>query len=239
MPSHFTALEEKMSDLAERYFGDMRLKRGSIVEKFFWATLENGDGLTLEDREKIENGEWENWKIENGMLYHYELPDEISLASDVDNFSYVVGELANGTMAETNIKTHTVTVAPEYENDDTVLLHELIHVFEWFYRPENEPYKNQYGTMVSPYIAPFIRDVLFISLYNYVNKRVKEKYPNEDLDLRILEHAHYLPGEQITLQGGNHDILFYLKSLDLDLRLGFPLGTVCGYGRDDHSLVSP
>ena len=36
----------------------------------------------------------------------------------------------------------------------------------------------------------------------------------------------------ITNAGGSHDVLFFLKSLDLDLKLGFKLGTVCGYGRD-------
>ena len=239
MTPHSTELKEKMRNLAERYFGDMRLKRDSIVEKFFWVTLENDDGFTLEDKKKIENGEMKDWKIENGKLCQYELPDEISQVLNVDNFRYVVGELEDETKAETNLKTHTVTVAPEYVKDNTVLLHELIHVFEWFYRPGNEPYENQYGTEVNPYIPPFIRDVLFINLYNDVNKRIKAKYSNEDLDLLILYHAHYVFGVQIALQGGNHDVLFYLKSLDLDLRLGFPLGTVCGYGRGDHSFASP
>lgn len=53
-------------------------------------------------------------------------------------------------------------------------------------------------------------------------------------DMRINKH---LSQEQLAKRikiaqaGGNHDILFFLKSLDVDLRCGYTLGTVCGYGR--------
>ena len=33
--------------------------------------------------------------------------------------------------------------------------------------------------------------------------------------------------------GGLHDVLFLLKSFDLDIRKGYDLGTVFGYGRRD------
>lgn len=33
--------------------------------------------------------------------------------------------------------------------------------------------------------------------------------------------------------GGVHDLLFLLKSFDLDLRMNYPLGTVFGYGMAD------
>jgi len=55
----------------------------------------------------------------------------------------------------------------------------------------------------------------------------------EDLDSRILAHANIHSGTDIAQRGGSHDILFLLKSFDLDLQCGYKLGTVCGYGRDD------
>ena len=94
-------LAEKMSELAEIYFDDMRLEKGSIVENFFWVTVENEE-MDIEDRKKIENGEWEDWKIENGKVCHYELPDEIRNVLDVNNFCYIVDELEEGTLAVSN-----------------------------------------------------------------------------------------------------------------------------------------
>jgi hypothetical protein len=70
-------------------------------------------------------------------------------------------------------------------------------------------------------------DILMISLYNELKSKI------DDLDSRILNHTHSIPQVRITEQGGSHDLLFFLKSLDLDLRCGFKLGTVCGYGRDE------
>jgi hypothetical protein len=89
--------------------------------------------------------------------------------------------------------------------------------------------------MVAPCIPPFIRDALLISFYNDLKGKLSTcnpGYPNADLDSLILDHAHFHNGKTITMIGGEHDVLFYLKSLDLDLRLGYQLGTVCGYGWD-------
>ena len=55
-----------------------------------------------------------------------------------------------------------------------------------------------------------------------------------DLKVRLIMHSHITVAEQTARQGGWHGMLFYLKSLELDLRCGFKLGTVCGYGRDEH-----
>ena len=60
---------------------------------------------------------------------------------------------------------------------------------------------------------------------------LKTKIPK--LDDIISSHAHLLTGSTIYYRGGLHDILFLLKSFDLDIRMGYPLGTVFGYGRAD------
>lgn len=54
-----------------------------------------------------------------------------------------------------------------------------------------------------------------------------------DLNERIEAHGHILNSSQIAKTGGVHDILFLLKSFDLDLKMGYKLGTVFGYGMTD------
>lgn len=73
----------------------------------------------------------------------------------------------------------------------------------------------------------YLHDILFCCLYN----ELKTKVP--DLDKRIVDYTHALRQQRITIEGGSHDLLFFLKSLDLDFRCGYKLGTVCGYGRDE------
>jgi hypothetical protein len=115
-------LRERAIGLAERYFDDMCLKVGSIAENYFWV----GVDVKIEDQTEIENREfgWEDWKIENGEVFHYELPDEMSYVLDgaAFDFHYVVDELESGAFAEVNYGTRSVTIAPKYVNDDTVLL---------------------------------------------------------------------------------------------------------------------
>lgn len=103
-----------------------------------------------------------------------------------------------------------VTIDPAHASDARVILHEMAHV---------------YGDILDR-SAPFFHDILLLCLYN----SLKPQLPG--LDQHILTHSHVLSGIEITMEGGSHDVLFFLKSIDLDLRLGWAPGTVCGYGRD-------
>jgi hypothetical protein len=107
-------------------------------------------------------------------------------------------------------------IHPEYITDKSVILHEMIHAYEGILLQNNE-----YSVW-----RQICRDILTFCLYNSLKTKIN------DLDARILGHSHIVRQERITNDGGSHGILFYLKSLDLDLRLGLKLGTVCGYGRD-------
>lgn len=196
-----TDLDNKAEELQEKHFQDMRLEKGSIVEKYIWLSYTDGHS-------------------------EYSLPEEWQQQLDANNYTYTIGQLRENISGETNNLTRTVTIAPQYENDNTVLLHELIHVFEALYNCK-ESFYNPYGEKVDASVYPFIRDALLLALYN----DLKVKIP--DLDNRILAHANIYSGINIANEGGNHDILFLLKSLDLDLRLGYKLGTVCGYGREE------
>jgi hypothetical protein len=200
------ALRNKALDFAEEYFDDMRFENGCIVEKYFMC----GD-----------SGEKE-----------FCVSGEILWILDPSNYQFVVGTL--DCQGEVNHKTRIVTIAPEYANDDTILLHELIHVFESFYwgdgKEEYDLHDKSDGRKfkeTAKEVPRYMRDALLMSLY----WDLKERIP--DLDKLILKFGHFCSQEVLTERGGDHDILFYLKSLDLDLRLGYELGTVCDYDEYD------
>lgn len=104
-----------------------------------------------------------------------------------------------------------IEIDRRYATDKSVILHELIHFYE--YQLEQE-------------LEPFIRELLAIELYNKLLPQIS------DLRVRILKHCELYSYAEIFKGNGNHGVLFFLKSLDLDMRCGYPLGTVCGYGRD-------
>lgn len=100
---------------------------------------------------------------------------------------------------------------PEAVDDDATILHELIHLHEYVIND----------------LPMYFHDMVFWALY----KDLKKKIPQ--LDEIITGHAHMLTEATLYSRGGLHDILFLLKSFDLDIRMGYPLGTVFAYGRAD------
>ena len=105
--------------------------------------------------------------------------------------------------------------------NDAVLLHELIHVHE---------------RIVNAFPI-YYHDTLYWALYTDLKKKIPE------LDELISEHAHMLVEQDIDRDGGAHGVLFLLKSLDLDIRMRWPLGTVFNYGYQkllkDYSYITP
>lgn len=140
------------------------------------------------------------------------IDDTVSLPYSIEYFSYgsftyhvkdlgrAAGQFDRGNFS--------LSVAPEYLDDDSVILHEMIHLHEFVIN-------------LQPY---FYRDAIFFCLYKDLSKKIV------DLDQRIEAHGHILNSSSIAAIGGTHDILFLLKSFDLDLRKGYNLGTVFGYG---------
>ena len=103
----------------------------------------------------------------------------------------------------------TIAIDPEHMTK-RVLLHELIHIYEF----------------ALDLVPKFYHDVILICLYNALKDKVM------DLDDKIRNHANIYSCDLVAAKGGDYDILFFLKSLDLDIRLGYKLGTVCSYGQD-------
>lgn len=138
-----------------------------------------------------------------------DLPDELEYFQ-YSWFRFVVEPLENAS-GQYNHLTQTLTVAPECLSDDATILHELIHLHEYVIND----------------LPLYYHDMVLWSLY----KNLRHMIPK--LDEILSDHAHLLTGSSIYKQGGLHDILFLLKSFDLDIRQGYSLGTVFGYGRID------
>ena len=105
----------------------------------------------------------------------------------------------------------TLTVTPEALENDSTILHEMIHLHEFVIND----------------LPMYFHDMVYWALYKDLKKKIPE------LDDIITGHAHLLTGSTIYSSGGLHDILFLLKSFDLDIRMDYPLGTVFAYGRAD------
>ena len=137
--------------------------------------------------------------------------DDLQLFEEDDSLSVRIVEQSDNTAGCFTQETNEIDIDPSEAQNKSVILHEMIHAHE--YKLSSVP--------------SFYRDIIMLCLYN----DLLPKIPN--LDDRIIAHTHVAPGDRITAEGGSHDILFFLKSLDLDLRCGYKLGTVCGYGRDE------
>ena len=85
------------------------------------------------------------------------------------------------------------------------LLHEIIHAFE------------------SQLVFSF-REWLVIEPYRRLSRRIKP----------ALLHRYITSSTHALVHNTAHGVLFLLKSIDLDLRLKWKVGTVFGYGREDY-----
>ena len=58
-----------------------------------------------------------------------------------------------------------------------------------------------------------------------------------DLDQRIQAFTHLSDQQKLDAIGGCHDVLFLLKSFDLDIKMRYPLGSVLGYAIPGFSCI--
>ena len=79
----------------------------------------------------------------------------------------------------------------------------------------------------------FYHDTLFMCLWWKLEKSIP------DLKKIMDENLYIMNQHEINKQSGNHDLLFFLKCLDLDIRNDYPLGTVYGYGKNEELKKFP
>lgn len=141
--------------------------------------------------------------------------DAVEPPEELDCFSYTffhfkVGPLdgCDGVFSHAD---QTLTVTPKALENESTILHEMIHLHEFVIND----------------LPMYFHDMVYWALYKDLEKKIPK------LDDIITDHAHILTGSTLYSSGGLHDILFLLKSFDLDIRMRYPLGTVFAYGRDE------
>jgi len=97
-----------------------------------------------------------------------------------------------------------ITIHPESIKDRDVILHEMIHL--------------RINVMPNNF-----REILTFCLYKKLKKEFTKSFENLLIDHATAIAACYSPDLW------HHGTLFYLKSLDLDIRLNLDIGTVYGY----------
>ncbi|MDE7177055.1 MAG: hypothetical protein K2O59_04505 [Lachnospiraceae bacterium] len=143
------------------------------------------------------------------------IDDEAPRPNELEYFSYTffktsVEQLSN-CEGYYNHEKQILCICPELVDNDATILHEMIHLHE----------------SVVNELPLYFHDMLYWALYQDLRAKI------DGLDDAINQHAHILNESTLYTSGGLHDILFLLKSFDLDIRSGFALGTVFGYGRID------
>ena len=104
-------------------------------------------------------------------------------------------------------KEQLLCISTENLDNDSAILHEMIHLHEFVVNEQ----------------PMFYHDTLLWALYTDLKSKIY------GLDKAMSSCAQIMRGQSIYNKGGVHDILFLLKSMDLDIRMRYQLGTVYGY----------
>jgi len=185
----------KMLDYDEKYFADMRLESKGIIKKLKQAEFKDDDG---------------KWKT-----YYEDSPFDQEIPGAEDWFIKIRNRFKEEWIFGCcNRRTKTVEILKGLSKCKLrlVLLHELIHVYEYIYK------KYYFLKAYKEYLLLYLNKKQ--EKDNRIGTRVLEDFVN--FDLHILTH-----------QRDKHSLLFLLKSLDLDLRLKKALGTIYSYGRPE------
>ena len=178
--------------------------------------LEYYANTSSEEKELIEKvmsfGKWFNdmkFSDDNDDLLNGIVPEELE-NFDYCWFSYRVDPLEK-CEGYYNHKKQVLVISDELKgiSRDSVILHEMIHLHE----------------DVINELPLYYHDILYWKLYS----KLKEEVHNLD---ELIKDSTFLYENQVMYdEGGLHDIVFFLKSLELDVINGYTLGTVFGYGK--------
>ena len=134
------------------------------------------------------------------------IPDELRCFS-FDQIKTKCEDMPDNIAGSYDCKKRLLTVSTKAIHDDAVILHEMIHMYEDVLNRQ----------------PIFYHDALLWLLYTDLREKIS------DLDTILNKHTHIAVGQSIYTKGGLHDVLFLLKSYNLDLWMGYPIGTVFRY----------
>lgn len=133
--------------------------------------------------------------------------DWYNYAVDIPGDDRSTNHLRGDAVGEFNTDTLTLTVRHDFIDDDRVILHEMIHMLE--YGLDNSGIK-------------VLHEMVLFSLYDKLSKKI-QNLPDMCARLLVPDVQEY-----VNTVGGEHGLLFFLKSLDIDLKKGWPLYTTFG-----------
>lgn len=138
------------------------------------------------------------------------LPEELEYF-DYTWFMYKVEDMDEGVYGCYSHKDQVLKISSTIEDYiyEPAILHEMIHL--------HEDVINEYPL--------YYHDILYWKLYSSLRDRI------EKLDEYIRDCLSLYESREMYNENGLHDILFLLKSFDLDLRMGYEIGTVFMYGK--------
>lgn len=113
--------------------------------------------------------------------------------------------------AYVDISEPKIVINKKHVNNKATILHEMIHAHEYILQKQKT----------------LLKEIVLIELYKNLKPQLAKRSLN--LDAIIFNHANIPHNQYLSEYGGEHDLLFLLKSLDLDLKCDFELFTVFGY----------
>ena len=143
----------------------------------------------------------------NGFERTQSLPDNLEYF-ELESYHFSIADYEFA-MGQFDDETKTLSIDKEYTEDEHVWLHELIHLYE--HNLESVP-----GGMV-------FRDAVIWHLYC----KLRDSISDLDKIIGMYMQMDYI--SHIYHQGGAHDLLFFLKSLDIDQAKGWARYTTFGY----------
>lgn len=135
---------------------------------------------------------------------------ETGLTIDEQHFRFIVEYVAKYD-AYTEINSRKIVVDKKHIKNRAIILHEMIHAHEYILQKE----------------MPILKEIVLLELYKDLKPKLAKR--KIDLDTWIFNHSNIPHNIELFNAGREHDTLFFLKSIDLDIRCGFELLTVFGY----------
>ena len=135
---------------------------------------------------------------------------ETGLSIDEQYFRFIVEDIEKYD-AYTDVNSRKIVVDKKHIKNKPTILHEMLHAHEFILEKRK----------------PLLKEIVLLELYKDLKPKLNQK--NIDIDTLIFNHANIPYNEDLADAGGEHDLLFFLKSIDLDIRCRFELLTVFGY----------
>ena len=140
---------------------------------------------------------------EDYMLHNRKrLTFEPRLSIDKQYFRFLAEDVATYD-AYTDVNNRKIVVDKKHIKNKATILHEMLHAHEFILEEQKH----------------LLKEIVLLELYKSLKPKLSQKHI--DIDTWISNHANIPHNEDFANAYSIHDVLFFLKSIDLDIRCGF------------------